>query len=176
MLNCALFDYNITMKQLILIAHDVRSCHNVGSMLRTADGIGVETVYLTGYTPYPKAANDTRLPHIAARVTKQIQKTSLGAETTVNWRHAREVGALIQELKDHGFNVFAIEQSHDSVPLPSMHVPAKTALVVGNEVDGIDEATLTLCDKVVEIPMLGQKESYNVGQAAAIALYHCRYF
>ncbi len=162
------------MCHIILIAHNLRSAHNVGSLLRTAEGLGVETVYLTGYTPYPKMDKDTRLPHLAAKIDKQIAKTALDAEKSIGWRHEDEIEPLIAKLKQHGFVVAALEQASGSVKLPDYIAPDKIAIVVGREVEGIEPGVLRLCDKVLEIPMFGKKESFNVVQAAAMALYQFR--
>lgn len=163
------------MRSIILIAHNLRSSHNVGSLLRTAEGLGVETVYLTGYTPYPLADGDTRLPHIARKVHKQIQKTALDAEISQAWKHLPSVTELIADLKKSGYIVTAVEQSNSSTPLPSFSPPGKVALLVGREVEGVEPEILDLMDSHLEIPMYGSKESFNVVQAAAMALYHCRF-
>lgn len=163
------------MRSIILIAHNVRSCHNVGSLLRTADGMGIDEVILTGYTPYPLRPNDTRLPHIAAKLNKQITKTALGAEKTVKWSHYHTAFEAISALQKQGYTVAAIEQDASSIPLPEYAPPDKVALLVGREVEGIEEEVLALTDTVLEIPMYGKKESFNVVQAAAMAMYHCRF-
>jgi len=164
------------MRKLILIAHNLRSAHNVGSLLRTAEGLGVEKVYLTGYTPYPSAPDDKRLPHIARKVDKQIAKTALGAEKSTKWQHCDEINELIDELNSQKFCIVGLEQSPDSIELPSYVPPDKIAIIVGREVEGIESEVLKMCDQIVEIPMSGQKESFNVSVAAAMALYHCRFF
>ena len=163
------------MRRIILIAHNLRSSHNVGSLLRTAEGLGVETVYLTGNTPYPRYAEDRRLPHIAAKVDRQIAKPALGAEKTLSWCHRQQIEPLIDELRRENFAITALEQGSAAVKLPAFAVPGNVALVVGREVEGIEPEILALCDKMVEIPMSGQKESFNVVQAAAMALYHIRF-
>lgn len=162
------------MRHIRLIAHDIRSTHNVGSLLRTAEGLGVEHVYLGGYTPYPETSDDTRLPHLSRRLSQQIHKTALGAESLVHWSHENDVQELIQHLRQMGFSVIALEQSNNATRLPDFRSPAKVALLLGREVEGIDPELLELCDHIVEIPMYGQKESFNVVQAAAIALYQLR--
>lgn len=159
------------MTQLIVIAHDIRSTHNVGSLLRTADGLGVHHVYLTGYTPYPKIENDTRLPHISAKQTMQIHKTALGAESSVPISHHQHITQLITELKDDDYEIVALEQHSKSTKLHNYQPPKKLALLLGREVEGIKPELLELCDEIVEIPMKGRKESLNVTQAAAIAIY-----
>jgi 23S rRNA (guanosine2251-2'-O)-methyltransferase len=163
------------MREIVVIAHDIRSTHNVGSLLRTCEGLAVSHVYFTGYTPYPLQNNDERLPHIAAKLDKQIHKTALDAENLTPWTHQPAVVTLIAKLQADNFNVVALEQSASSVALPNYHPPQKVALLLGREVEGIDSALLKLCDTTLEIPMLGQKESFNVVQAAAMALYHIRF-
>ncbi|HSX05224.1 MAG TPA: TrmH family RNA methyltransferase [Candidatus Saccharimonadales bacterium] len=163
------------MRTIVVIAHDIRSTHNVGSLLRTCEGLGVQTVYLTGYTPYPRQEHDLRLPHIADKLTKQIQKTALGAETLISWQHETDVRIVLAQLHQAGFQVAALEQAGGSQPLPRFRPPDKLALLLGREVEGIEPELVALCDTTLEIPMFGQKESFNVVQAAAMALYHCRF-
>jgi 23S rRNA (guanosine2251-2'-O)-methyltransferase len=165
-------------RQIILIAHNIRSCHNVGSLIRTAEGLGIQEVILSGYTPYPLLPanqNDNRLPHEAVKISKQIYKTALGAEQTLAWRHEPDVIQAIDNLKSADWRIVAIEQADNSQVLPDYHPLQKVALLVGREVEGIEHEVLEICDDIVEIPMLGHKESYNVAQAAAMALYHCRF-
>lgn len=147
------------MREIILIAHNLRSCHNVGSLLRTAEGLGISEVYLTGYTPYPQYSNDTRLPHLSAKITKQIHKTALGAEDMVSWQHRDDVIALLHELRADGFAVTAIEQAVHAIRLPDYKPADKLALLVGREVEGVEQEVLQLCDIILEIPMFGKKES-----------------
>jgi 23S rRNA (guanosine2251-2'-O)-methyltransferase len=164
------------LRDIVIIAHDIRSTHNVGSLLRTCEGLGVTRVYLTGYTPYPPLPNgDTRLPHIAIKLGRQINKTALDAETMVPWSQQDDITACIQQLRRDGYEVIALEQTRDSTPLPDYTPPAKVALLLGREVEGIAPEILALCASAVEIPMFGRKESFNVVQAAAIALYHLRF-
>jgi 23S rRNA (guanosine2251-2'-O)-methyltransferase len=160
------------MPQLILIAHNLRSTHNVGSLLRTAEGLGVARVYLTGYTPYPLSENDQRLPHLAQKLDRQIHKTALGAEKLVVWQHKEDILTLLHELKKSGITVAALEQAAGSMDLASYQPPSQLALVVGREAEGLEPEILDQCEAIIEIPMRGQKESFNVVQAAAIALYH----
>ena len=159
------------MKEIVLLIHDIRSCHNVGALLRTADGLGISKVFISGYTPYPSLEDDDRLPHIHQKLTKQIHKTALGAEVSVDWRHVNDVHSLIDSLKQDGFTIAALEQSDTSVELRTYTPPDKIALLLGREVEGISDELLLLSDITLEIPMLGKKESLNVVQAAAIALY-----
>jgi tRNA G18 (ribose-2'-O)-methylase SpoU len=163
------------MRDIILIAHNLRSCHNVGSLLRTAEGLGASKVLLTGYTPYPMSADDDRLPHLAQKINKQISKTALGAEQSVAWEHHTEVLPVLEQLHARAFTITAVEQTANSVQLPQYRPPEKLVLLVGREVEGVEQAVLAACDLALEIPMFGQKESFNVVQAAAMALYHCRF-
>jgi 23S rRNA (guanosine2251-2'-O)-methyltransferase len=158
--------------KIVLVIHNVRSTHNVGSLLRSADGFGVDHVYLTGYTPYPEHLNDVRLPHVRNKIEKQIQKTALGAQKTVSWSHSESINDVINLLKDKDFIIAALEQTPKAVPLGTFKLIKNIALIVGNEVDGIDKKTLQSSDVQLEIPMKGQKESFNVAIAGSIALYH----
>jgi 23S rRNA (guanosine2251-2'-O)-methyltransferase len=162
-------------KQIVLIVHNVRSCHNVGSLLRSADAFSVNKIFLTGYTPYPKLKNDNRLPHLANRIDKQIDKTALGAQNTTDWDHVENIKAVIAGLKKDGFLVAALEQAKNSISLPDFETDKNIALIVGREVEGIETQILDICDVVLEIPMKGKKESLNVANAAAIAMYHLSY-
>lgn len=163
------------MNQLILIAHNLRSSHNVGSLLRTADGLGLDKAILSGYTPYPLTSPDSRLPHLARKADGQIAKTALGAEKLFPWEHHETIETVISSLKAEGYKVYALEQTAGATSLVEFTAPAKLAMIVGREVEGLEPAILGLCDGAIEIPMLGKKESFNVVQAAAMALYHCRY-
>jgi len=157
------------MPKIIIIAHNIRSTHNVGAIFRSAEGFGVESIILSGYTPYPKTKNDTRLPHIADKLTAQIHKTALGAETMVPFTH-QEVPDL-QSLKQAGYQLVGLEQDDKSVLLSEYSTPEHVALLIGEEVHGIERGLLSECDTIVEIPMVGKKESFNVSVATGIALY-----
>lgn len=163
------------MPDIILIAHNLRSTHNVGSLLRTAEGLGVRQVYLTGYTPYPMTQSDSRLPHLAQKIHRQIKKTALDAETTQAWTQETDVERIIKQLRGQGWTIAALEQTPRSTPLPNYRTPDRIALIVGREVEGIEQQVIAECDLCLEIPMLGKKESFNVVQAAAMALYHFRF-
>ena len=164
-----------TVKEIALVVHNVRSCHNVGSLLRTCDGLGVSRVYLTGYTPYPRQDDDTRLPHIARKIDAMIRKTALGAEDSVAWSPVPDITGLLRKLNDQGFELIALEQDSRAVPLPDFHPKERIAIIVGREVEGIEKEILDYVDVIVEIPISGLKESYNVSIAGAIALYQCKY-
>jgi tRNA G18 (ribose-2'-O)-methylase SpoU len=162
-------------RDIVLIAHNLRSTHNVGSLLRTAEGLGITKIYLTGYTPYPAQSNDKRLPHVAQKLDRQISKTALGAEMSQPWEQTDALEPVIRQLKKQEYAVVALEQAAGTTPLQTYKPPEKIALLIGNEVSGLSPESLALSSKVVEIPMFGQKESFNVVQAAAMALYHIRF-
>lgn len=168
---CTLFCYNNPMREIILLVHDIRSTHNVGSLLRTAECLGASQVIMTGYTPYPATPLDDRLPHIAAKLSQQIHKTALGAENLIAWSNEVEPLPVINRLRGEGYRVVALEQSVKSISLADYKPTEKMCLLIGREVEGIDDDLLTHCDDVIEIPQVGQKESLNVVQATAIALY-----
>ena len=162
-------------RSIVLIAHDIRSTHNVGSLLRTAECLGVAQVYLSGYTPYPSTDEDERLPHIHQKLTAQIHKTALGAENLIAWSKESDPARLIRALHADGYTVAALEQTQNSKDISSWIAPDKIAILLGREVEGVEDALLKLCDYAVEIPLFGQKESLNVVQAAAIALYQAQF-
>lgn len=162
-------------RSLILIAHNIRSCHNIGSLFRTAEGLGVRKLYLTGYSPYPIAHTDVRLPHISEKMAAQIHKTALGAEKTLDWEHTDEIDKIIIGLKNDGYMIVGLEQNSEAHYMPTWKPPLKIALIVGREAEGLELEVISQCDQLIEIPMLGTKESFNVVQAAAMALYHMRF-
>lgn len=166
------------MTDIVLIVHNLRSTHNVGSLLRTAEGLGVGKIWLTGYSPYPQRENhenDDRLPHLATKIDRRITKTALGAQKSAPWEHSADIYPLVESLRRSGYTICALEQSSKSTPLPRFKTPAKVALLIGREVEGVEPEVLELCDEIIEIPMAGKKESFNVVQAAAMALYHFRF-
>jgi 23S rRNA (guanosine2251-2'-O)-methyltransferase len=163
------------MTDVILIAHNLRSAHNIGSLLRTAEGLGVGKVYITGYSPYPQRENDERLPHLARKIDQQITKTALGAEHLIQWSHRKDIKRLIHELQNKKYKIAALEQAPDSLNLAEFVPPRRLALILGREVEGIEPEILESCDYILEIPMLGSKESFNVVQAAAMALFQLKF-
>jgi 23S rRNA (guanosine2251-2'-O)-methyltransferase len=144
---------------VIVVLDNIRSMHNVGSVFRTADAFLVKGIYLCGYTPQP--------PH------RDIHKTALGATETVEWRHFPVTADAVRTLKEEGYAVFAIEQTEDSMRLAEFAaaLSGPVAVVFGNEVSGVGEAALVLCDGSVEIPQWGMKHSLNVSIAAGIVLW-----
>ncbi len=148
---------------LFLILHNVRSSENVGSILRSADAAGVEKVYLCGITPAPIDR--------FGRPNPRVLKASLGAEKSVRWEVREDSRALIEELQQKKVRIYALEQSEHSVDYRTVTMNAATALIVGNEVDGVEDELLTLADTIIEIPMRGTKESLNVSVACGITLF-----
>lgn len=157
------------MPEIIVIVHNIRSTHNVGSIFRTSEGFGVTKIILSGYTPYPQLESDTRLPHIARKLTTQIHKTALGAETMVPFEYQEIID--IPAIKSAGYTLVGLEQNDRSIILSDYTPPQKIALLLGEEVHGITDDLLNSCNQLIEIPMYGKKESFNVSVAAGIALY-----
>ncbi len=153
-------------KEIYLILHNIRSLHNVGSIFRTADATGVKKIYLTGYSP---SAIDK-----FGKIRAEISKTSLGAEKTVGWQKYKDIGKLIVKLKQRtkGLSlIIGIEQSPHSINYKKFKPQYPLVLIFGNEVRGLSKAVLKKCDKIIEIPMFGKKESLNVSVAAGIILF-----
>jgi tRNA G18 (ribose-2'-O)-methylase SpoU len=157
------------MAEIVIIAHNIRSTHNVGAIFRTADGFGVSKLILSGYTPYPSHEGDRRLPHIAEKLTAQIHKSALGAEQLVSFEYRLQPD--LASLRQDGYVIAGLEQDERSVKLPAYHPPQKIALILGEEVHGLTDELKQECDVLLEIPMHGKKESFNVSIAAGIALY-----
>ncbi len=155
--------------ELVVILYNIRSLHNVGSIFRTADGAGVKKIYLCGITPAPLDS--------FGRIRPQFAKVSLGAEKNVPWEKVFSITRLLKKLRANGCKIFAIEQNRISIPyykLKTENLKQKIALVLGNEVGGLPSSILKLCDKILEIPMLGKKESLNVSVAFGIVAYHLK--
>ncbi len=144
---------------VIAVLDNIRSMHNVGSVFRTADAFLLEGVCLCGYTPQP--------PH------RDINKTALGATDSVDWIYLEDTVTAVNQLKERGFKVYAIEQVEGSISLEkfTMHADEKIAVVFGNEVDGVHEDVIKLCDGCIEIPQYGMKHSLNISVAAGIVLW-----
>ena len=143
---------------VIAVLENVRSAYNVGSVFRTADAFLLQAIYICGYTAYP--------PH------KEIKKTALGADETVQWKHFKNIADAIAELKKDGFTIYAIEQAQNSIQLQKFNQPdQKLAIIFGNEVTGVEQTTIEQCDGCIEIPQLGMKHSLNISVAAGIVLW-----
>lgn len=147
----------------VLILDNIRSRHNVGSIFRTADCAGISKIYLCGTTPTPLDKY--------GREVKEIAKTALGAEKSVEWQYAKTTLSAVKKLKKGGYQIIAVEQTRDSVDYKKVKSKFPVAFVVGNEVEGVSKSILKLCDVIAEIRMHGSKESLNVSVATGIALF-----
>jgi len=156
------------MKEIVVVLPDIRSVLNVGSIFRTSDATAVSKIYLCGYTAAPVDR--------FGRNREDLHKAALGAEQTVPWEQNEGVYETIQKLKSGGYIIIAVEQDEQSVVYNSVDYSAyeKIALIFGNEVSGLSDEVLGLADIVVDLPMLGQKESLNVSVSAGVVLYNIR--
>lgn len=155
----------INQEKMIVILENIRSAHNVGAIMRTADAIGAEKLYLIGTTPSPLDK--------FGRIQKEIEKTALGADKNIPWEHRETTRLLITKLKKAGYEIYALEQATDSVDIAKFVPPenGNYTIILGNEVDGVSKSTLKAVDKKIEIPMFGKKESLNVSVAFGILAY-----
>ena len=142
---------------VIIVLENIRSMYNVGSVFRTGDAFLIEGIFITGYTAQPPR--------------KEIDKTALGATETVNWKYFSTTRKALDELKKNDFKLFAIEQVEKSISLEKFSNRDKVAFIFGNEVSGVDEKTILMCDGCVEIPQFGMKHSLNISVAAGIVLW-----
>ena len=142
---------------------DIRSALNVGAIFRTADAVGVNKIYLTGFTPSPTDK--------FGRIQKDIAKSALGAETWIPWEYKDSLEKLISQLKKEGFFLIAIEQDKKAIDYRKAKTKEKTAIILGGEVTGLPRKILDKCDVIGEIPMHGKKESLNVSVACGVALF-----
>ena len=161
---------------MILVLDNIRSCYNVGAILRTAEGFGVEKVILSGYTPRVHDVN--LLPHLREKLDREIHKTALGAEEMLEIESCDDVLGRIDNLKRDGWQIVGLENNIDTERLVVLGSAAmrnalreKVVLILGEEVHGISRSLQDTIDLFVEIPMKGWKESFNVSVAAGIAMY-----
>lgn len=154
---------------ITLVLDNLRSCHNVGSIIRTADGFGQRRFVFLGTTPHPRLPGDRRLAHQSLKQTKQIAKTALGAEQNIQGLYCAKTQDFLQAKKD--WPIVCLEQTPDGRPLREYRLERPVYLVVGNEIDGVSEELLDCSSERLTIPMSGDKESFNVAVAAGIALY-----
>ncbi len=143
---------------VVTILENIRSLYNVGSMFRTADAARIAYMYLCGYTPYPPR--------------KEIEKTALGSTESVPWEHSTKPQQVIKMLKNQGFVIAALEHTTTSVAYTTYTYSYPLCIVVGNEVHGVSDDVLAMCDTAIEIPMFGVKHSLNVAVAYGIVVYH----
>jgi len=144
---------------IVAVLDNVRSMLNVGSVFRTSDAFRLDRIYLCGITAKP--------PH------RDITKTAIGAEQSVDWVHVPSTLDAVKELKQDGFIIYGVEQTDTSVSLDEFHFssPEKRCFIFGNEVDGVDEEVVQLCDHLIEIPQMGTKHSLNISVCAGVVLW-----
>lgn len=144
---------------IVVVLENIRSAYNVGSVFRTSDAFLVEAIYITGYSAKP--------PH------KEIKKTALGAEETVRWVYFKSAAEALADLRQSGYHIYAAEQAEGSYRLNAIGFEPgeKIAVVFGNEVTGVEQSTIALCDGCLEIPQLGMKHSLNIATAAGVVLW-----
>lgn len=147
----------------VLILENLRSVENTASIFRTADGFKVSKIILIGTTPAPLDR--------FGRKRQDFAKVSLGAEEIIDWEYKKEIKPVIDNLKEEGFRIIALEQTPDAKDLKSLTKSDTFAIIVGNEVTGVSKDALGASDIIAEIPMLGRKESLNVSVAAGVALF-----
>ena len=143
-----------------LVLNNIRSLYNVGSIFRTADGAGIEKIWLCGITGTPP--------------DNQISKTALGAEKEVPWEFCPDVKICVQKLREQGYKIILLEQTAESIPYENYEPDEKVCLVLGNEIGGVSEALLQYTDQALEIEMSGLKNSLNVSDAFGVVAYHIR--
>lgn len=146
-----------------MILENIRSAQNVGAILRTADAIGVSKVWMVGYTPAPIDRYGRNVP--------DLEKTALGAEKSVPWEQHTDVAPLLNELKEQGFRIVAVEKKEGASDYKQCELNGPTVLIFGNEVDGVSQEACERADDIISLPMRGQKESLNVATTAGIVLY-----
>jgi len=143
---------------VVVIAENIRSLYNVGSIFRTSDGAGIETLYLCGYTGYPPR--------------KEIDKTALGSVESVKWFHKESAVNVVKDLKKQGYTIASLEHTDSSVNYMEANFKFPLCIILGNEVDGESQELVAMSDLSIEIPMYGIKQSLNVSVAYGIIIYH----
>ncbi|MFN7088429.1 MAG: RNA methyltransferase [Candidatus Paceibacteria bacterium] len=156
---------NDKTRKLIVILDNIRSAHNVGSIFRTGDAMGISKIYLCGITPAPDATG---------RAARDIAKTALGAQNYIPWEKRSSTWRLLEELREKGFSIVALEQHKSAKNIRKFKPKFPLALIVGNEVNGLSPNILKRADALIYIPMYGKKESLNVAVACGIALFALR--
>ena len=162
--------------QLIVVLHNIRSTYNVGAILRTAEGFGVNRAILSGYTP--RVHDDNLLPHLRDKLDHEIHKTALGAEDLLDIYSSGDIFSELKKLHEQGWQIVGLENNIANDYLIKINSPEmkerlsdKVVLVLGEEVNGIDNSLYDIIDLFIEIPMKGKKESFNVSVAVGIAIY-----
>lgn len=158
---------------MVVVCLDIRSTYNIGSILRTCDGFGIRKVYCSGLTPHTDECEQP--PHVRKRWLREISKTALGAEKSVQMSYVEQNVTLIDTLIGQGYHLVALEQSEHSIPLSDFSSKSdKLAFILGSETSGIPEDVIKKCSETIEIPMFGIKESFNVAVACGICLYQIK--
>ncbi len=162
--------------EVVLVLDNIRSCYNVGAILRTAEGFGVSRVILSGYTP--RVHDQNLLPHLRDKLDREIHKTALGAEDMLDIYSSDDIKTEVDKYRSDGWRIVGLENNIENVPIYALNDPGlknklgdRIVLVLGEEVHGIAPSLYGVFDLFVEIPMKGQKESFNVSVATGIALY-----
>lgn len=150
-------------KSVVVILHNIRSAYNVGSIFRTAEAVGVDKVYLTGYSPAPLDR--------FGNARKDIAKTALGAQDNLAWEHKSNISDLLNKLSKEEYELMAVEQSEKALDYRKTRAEGRIAFMFGNEVRGLSSTVLSRSDNVIEIPMKGKKESLNVSVTVGIILF-----
>ena len=160
-------------QKIIIIAHNIRSAHNVGALFRTADGFGVGEIVLSGYSPRPFCEKNL----YKTKAHKEIAKTALGSEKSILWKEKKTVQKALEYVQKQGYTTVALEQHTNSISFAktSLRDISQIAIILGNEVSGVHPSILKKCDFIAEIPMLGKKESLNVSVACGAFLAVLRY-
>jgi tRNA G18 (ribose-2'-O)-methylase SpoU len=149
---------NLERRPIVALIENIRSMHNVGSIFRSSDGARIEELVLSGFTPVPPRP--------------EIAKTALGATDSVPWTYTDNSTSKIEELKNDGYTIYAVEQTNDSVVYTDVEYTFPLCIIMGNEVDGVSDSLVEAADRAIEIPMLGLKHSLNVSVAYGIVLYN----
>ncbi|GAB7086414.1 RNA methyltransferase [Marinifilum fragile] len=144
---------------IIIVLDNVRSLNNIGSVFRTSDALLIEAVYLCGITATP--------PH------RELHKTALGAEDSVQWEYFKNTEDAVAKLKENGFDIYSVEQAENSISLENFEIDAskKCALIFGNEVKGVQQKIVDASDGCIEIPQFGTKHSFNISVSCGIVLW-----
>jgi len=153
----------MTRKCITMVLDNVRSVHNVGSIFRTSDALGVNKIFLCGCTPTPKDR--------FGRERKDLAKVALGAEKNIEWEYFKTTEEAVKKLKKEKFQIIALEQSENSIDYKKVKTKNKAAIILGEEVHGLNKNVLDLADVVMEIPMRGIKESLNVSVSFGVAAF-----
>ena len=163
-----------TRQDIVIVAHNIRSAHNIGSLFRTADGFGVSKIVLSGYSAIPFREGSL----YKNKSQKEIEKTALGAQDSILWEYQTTVLSVIKRFRNEGYFIVALEKSPKSIPFYTKELRKKQRLAIflGNEVSGVEDNVLQKMDAICEIPMMGKKNSFNVTVSCGIFLGTLRYF